>query len=204
MPKATLYNPTTGERKAVESGSKEAQGFFSSGFHLETSYDPITKKSTYDIPAPKPTTPIGVNNNNSANISQGSDGPRDSATKIKEDYDALIKEMNDKISSGFDANAEFEKLKQERLKSKIISDSELAQIESAGTVAGEEFDPLIQASQEAMRQGRASNLVATGRRGGLQRARFVGAEVYPSEFGPGKGTAEFEGAGGRLELAASV
>lgn len=50
MPQATLYNPQTGQRKAVETSSPQEQALFSQGYFLETSYNPTTGESTYDDP----------------------------------------------------------------------------------------------------------------------------------------------------------
>ena len=50
MPQATLYNPETKERKAVEANSQEATDFFGQGFKLETSYNKDTGISTFDVP----------------------------------------------------------------------------------------------------------------------------------------------------------
>jgi len=54
MPQATLFNPETGQRQAVEVGSQEAQGLFGQGFQLEQSFDQQTGQS---VPAPPQTPP---------------------------------------------------------------------------------------------------------------------------------------------------
>ncbi|HOH62111.1 MAG TPA: hypothetical protein PK698_06550 [Bacilli bacterium] len=75
MPQATMYNPNTGHRVAVESGSQQAQGLFGQGYFLETSYNPVTGQSTYNnTPAtppapPTPTTPPAPTIAESAGIS---------------------------------------------------------------------------------------------------------------------------------------
>ena len=42
MPQATLFNPKTGARQAVETESQDAQKLFGQGFVLEESFDPAT------------------------------------------------------------------------------------------------------------------------------------------------------------------
>jgi len=53
MAQATLINPDTGERVAVQTGTQQAQNYFGQGYVLETSYNQATGQSTWD------TTPAG-------------------------------------------------------------------------------------------------------------------------------------------------
>ena len=57
MVDATMINPDTGDRQAVESGSQDAQTNFANGYQLETSYDEATGESTWDGQNEAPITP---------------------------------------------------------------------------------------------------------------------------------------------------
>ena len=160
------------------------------------------------VAAPKPTV-VGVNNSVNE-IDQGADDIEDERTLAQNEIDRLAAEAeateneNNEFGDVSNYGAEFETIQTQRANLGLISTAELAEINAAGEAAGAEFAPLIAQAKERARLGRAKNLVATGRRGGLQRARFVGEEVFPSELGPGGGTGadatlEFEGKGGKLQ-----
>jgi uncharacterized protein len=62
MPQATLFNPTTNQRQAVEVGSTNASQLMGNGWFLENSYNPQTQQSTYtgqggNVLTYNPTTP---------------------------------------------------------------------------------------------------------------------------------------------------
>ena len=150
--------------------------------------------------APTATSVIGIDQ--SANeISQGTDDIRDEGTLLNNQINQMVQGANDGIdTSKVDIGAEFEILKTQAANLGVISEAELTEIEEAGVAAGAEFDPLIAEARERARLGQAANIVATGRRGGFQRARYAGQAA----LGPTIGDVGYADVGGVLERTESA
>lgn len=184
QPGVTYTNPVTGQDVSYtqeELDSSPAIGMLSNQF--------VVKPNV-----------IGVNNNVNQ-VDQGSDEIVDQATQTQNDLTSLLNNMNDNTNpSGLDLTAEFEKLKEQASGISMTTEEELARIDAAGEAAGLEYNPLIADAEERARQGQAANIVATGRRGGFQRARYAGEAA----LGPTVGDVGYEGSGGKLETSASA
>ena len=145
---------------------------------------------------PEPTPVIGVDPN-AARISEGSDGITDN--------NILLQNQTDKLKNGddgtpLDLNQELSNFRELGASINTTSDEEEELIARAGEGIGSEFDVAIADALDKARGGQARNLVGSGRnQGGLFRARFAGQAA----LGPTEGDT-FEGAGGKLELAASA
>lgn len=149
--------------------------------------------------------PAGYSNNSVIGVSdvpkitEGSEEINDEVINLNNDM-AGLDDKTEVNQDGFDVNAEFEKWKNEYESTKLINQSELDQINEAGTAAGQEFDPLIRDAQDRAKFGQDANVVATGRKGGFQRARYAGEAA----LGPTQGDVGYEGSGGKLEYSASA
>jgi hypothetical protein len=183
-----LKNPTTG--KMIQIGKQEfaslGQGLSDMGGYVPVGASEFLAPSVVGVSgAPK--------------ISEGSDEINDQATNLTNDLGKLDTKT-DIDQGGVDLGAEFEALKAMGANINLTNDSELKQIEDAGTSAGSGFDSLIKDARDKARFGQAENVVATGRRGGFQRARFAGEAA----LGPTQGDVGYEGSGGKLEYSASA
>lgn len=127
-------------------------------------------------------------------ISQGTEGIRDDRKLVKAEADDALAGL-DAVQGLAQTDlrgrlADLDKLVEE---SRTLSETDLTDIERAGTTAGAAFDPLIAEARESKRQGLAKAVVGTGERGGFESTQFAGqAALTPIEEGT------FVGAGGEL------
>ncbi len=177
-------------------GNGKKGQFFSQDYEI---YNPKTETSSeYSPPALFGT----------AKYTGGSNLVREKVKNNNQKLDEGIKglEDNSQIDYGLSYNTdEINKLKNETdLASqniqkmidaeKILSTDDTKDIEKAGILAGQQYDPLIQKAREAKRSGLPKAIITAGERGGFMNTQFAGiAALVPTEGG------DFLGAGGKLE-----
>ncbi len=118
--------------------------------------------------------------------------------QVKSIYGDILKTADD--SMGYNADY-LEKLKAReaevaRLNAGQFSSEEQARIDAAKKNTGDRFDVVIGQAKEKARQGRASNLVAAAKSGGLDASGWAGISALVGEKAGGAGG--FEGVGGKL------
>lgn len=182
-----LQNPETKKTLAVGKDffSQYGQGLSDIGGYVPVGNDVFSPK----IP--------GISN--APTISEGTESIQDQANALVQGVAGLGGDTNINTDD-FDIGAEFENLKEMNANIRKINTDELAQIDEAGKAAGAEYNELIRDAQDSAKYGQAANIVATGRRGGFQRARYAGEAA----LGPTVGDVGYEGSGGKLEYTRSA
>lgn len=199
--KATLINDV-GNKVVVDSGSQQAQDYFSQGYTLMGANDNIP-------PTPAPANdgnfgtytgnPLGPNATTLPSvIGQGTNPVQDTTANqagvANVTAAAQTAEETALAQSQTDLAATLKAIQDQVANAGTNTQAEIDQINAAGTQAGSQYDPLIEQARSDKTKGEGKAVVGAGRRGGFMRLRDVGVgAVEPTQGGT------WFGAGGRLE-----
>jgi hypothetical protein len=186
MPDATLYNPETGDR--VVANDDTSQGFFDTGYYLETSYDSATGESTYDDSTAA--TPVDTGG---GSIDDTSDTITDETTDTGDGEDITIEEPTDDINPVSEANQAYADEIDAQIDQLNQVDNSLAGWQNS---IEDEYAPIIENLRNAfslrkdqMKQLNAATLAgmtASGIRAGRQRyANEMQTSILSAEEGAG-------------------
>lgn len=157
----------------------------------ESSLPGLNDKSVVQNPGAENKSTVDQLKNEAGNLGSLFNGATDSMGKTVDEYlkrgtyentDAGKTDLANVIDKGKNAGT--------------ITPDEQARIDAAGTPIAGQFDVLINQATEKARQGRASNLVAAAKSGGLDASAWAGISALVGE--KAGGPAGFEGIGGKL------